>query len=361
MLTEKEKLGKRNDFVSSEDFGIDTLSTLFIFRQNAIDMLNTIGFMGDFIQKMDDKEIFPSSLGESQIIHIKQHLTLDVISKLLMIIEGLFVLTHSLNDGYSYVSKNMLNYPPPSPWDVIKNIKSNSYSWMSILSLLTPEKFDLSSEEKSDLQTVYDHTINVVKSSFLKLISFYEQFNIVYNKSKHGLSLEPGGFMAGEVNRDLFHSSLSALDHRTENKMPPNYQIAKITESSDKTWFNVESRINFNPKLFTEIGNTVNDLEILCNYIVDNHLTHANNCGENYLPILKNKDNQFSVNFITTLPVIHNRDKILENLNRKILPDMVTSDIELSMRRNYTKEPLSTIIKENSITNVFLKSNDESE
>jgi len=189
MLSEKEKLEQRNDFVKSEKFGLDTLSTLFIFRQNSIDTLNTIGFMGDFIQKMDDRKIFPSNLSESQIIHIKQHLTLDVISKLLVIMEGLFVLMHSLDEGYSQVSKNMLNYPPPSIWTIIKNIKSDSYSWESVLSFLPSEKFDLSLQEIADLQGMYDHSINVVKNFMLKIVSFYEQFNIVYNKSKHWLSL----------------------------------------------------------------------------------------------------------------------------------------------------------------------------
>ena len=360
MLTEKEKLEQRDHFCKSEKFGIDTFWTLFMFKHNSLGMLTTVGFLGDLVQKIDDKAIFPSNLNNELIVQIKQYVIVDAISKLLVITEGLLVLCHSLSIGYNSVSQNMLNYNVKQVWNIIQKIKTNEFSWAKILAFLPVEQFDnLDEKEKAELKMIYSDTIEAISQTFLELISFYEKYNIVYNKSKHGLSLEPGGFLESERTKDLFHSSLSALDHRkNEDKMPSGYYVSKIDKNTDTVWFNVESRINFNQKLFSEIASNIHNLEILCSYIVDNHLTFANNCGESYLPV-HNEKGQFSVDFLTRKPRDETKEKILENLNKKILPNMVTSDIEFSMKRTYTKEPLSSDVKENPVTNVFMKDSDE--
>lgn len=100
------------------------------------------------------------------------------------------------------------------------------------------------------------------------------------------VKVAPVGFLENQKDRTFVNSSLSAFDHKNnEDFMPKNYHAVTLKDNSDIVWFNVESRLNFNKKLFEEIGSAINNLEALCSTVVDNHLTYANNCGQNYLPV----------------------------------------------------------------------------
>ncbi len=359
-LTEKEKLEERESFLHSKNFGKHTFTTLLMFKVNSLGMLDNVILLGLVIDKLDDTKIFPHTFSKKRLVQSKQYLVLDGVVKLLTIIEGLFVLIHSLNEGYETVSKNMVRYPQNLVWKVIENISSKNYSIKKILALPSIDDLDISKDAKNNLNQIYQETSTLVYDVLMKLADFYSKFNIPYNKSKHGLSLEPTGFPANETNIDLEHSSLSALDHReNDKKMPSGYFVATVEDSSDSLWFNVESRILFNKKLISDINSIIGDLKIICNDIVENHLTYANNCGVGYLPVKQNEDKKYSISFLLPKSKINDYNELGEYLNKTILPNMVVSDFALHMNRSYTKEPIVKSLLENPITNIFLKPKNE--
>jgi len=353
MLTEKEKLAQRDSFIVSS-FGIDTFHTLFMFKQNSLGTLSTIGFIGQLIEKIADKNIFPTNLSEEQIIQIKQYLILDIISKLLTIIEGLLVLVHSLSVDYTTTTKNMIKYPLNLQWMVIKNLLQNKYDLEKVFALPSITELPLTTEEKTDLKCIYQKNSSNIREALLMLGKFYEKCNIIYNKSKHGLSLSPLSFISPISKKEFENSSLSAFDHKNnESDMPKDHYISTLDNNSDSIWFNVESRVNFNKKLFSEIGTVINHLEILCTTVVDNHLTFANNCGQNYLPVHETSSGKYSISFLIN-NASGNEIKLLETLNKKILENMLVNPFEYHMTRNYTKKPLSDAVINDSIINIFI-------
>lgn len=355
MLTEKEKLEQRDEYIKSV-FGIDTFHTLFTFKHNSLGFLSTTGFIGNLIEKIDDENMFPTSLSNMELIEIKQHLTIEVISKIIVIIEGLFVLSHSLSIDYKTTTNNMINYSNKLIWEIIGNIKEGKYNYEKIFALPTIEDLPITKDEKTDLMKIYQNSCKGLQEIFEEFVKFYEKFNIIYNKNKHGFTLVPGGFVKdSEIKFE--NSSLSAFDHKNkEEHMPPKSESVTVQKDSDITWFNVESRINFNKKTFEEIGTMINQLEIICSTVVDSHLNLANNCGQNYLPVHENEPGKYTISFLTKNPWNENEIKLLEILNSKILKDMTVNPIEYNMKRNYTKKELVDKINSDSVINIFLRS-----
>lgn len=354
MLSEKEKLAQRDEYVNSV-FGKDTFHTLFTFRHNSLGFLSTVGFIGNLIEKIDDKKIFPTKLSDSELIEIKQYLTIEVISKIIVIIEGLFVLTHSLSIDYKTTTNNMINYSNKLIWQIIDNFKQKKYDYEKIFALPLMDELPLTNDEKISLMEIYKKSSEGIHEIFEEFVKFYEKYNILYNKNKHGFTLVPGAFLKNsEVKFE--NSSLSAFDHKDkEEHMPPMFHPVTIQKDSDITWFNVESRINFNKKTFGEIGMMINQLEIICATIVDNHLNLANNCGQNYLPVHENEPGKYSISFLTKGSWNENEIKLFEVLNQKILKDMTVNPVTYNMKRSYTKKELIDVLDTDSIINIFLR------
>lgn len=359
MLTESEKLAQRDTFVKST-FGLGTFHTLFMFKQNSLGILSTVGFIGNLIEKINDKNTFPTKLNDEQLIQIKQYLVVDIISKLLTIIEGLLVLIHSLSIDYDTTTKNMIKYPQGLVWDIIHDLNQDKYDFEKIMALPPVDDLPLTNEEKNGVKNFYQKSNSCVKESLKVLGEFYQKYNIVYNKSKHGLSLSPLGFLENQKDRTFANSSLSAFDHKNnEDLMPKNYHVVTPDDNSDAVWFNVESRLNFNKKLFGEIGDAINNLEALCSTVVDNHLTYANNCGQNYLPVHTTTPGKYSISFLNTTSMTEKEIKLLEILNQKVLKDMLVNPIEYNMRRTYTKKSLIEVLTNDPVINIFLRLTDE--
>lgn len=355
MLTESEKLAQRDDFLKST-FGLGITHTLFMFKENSLGTLSTMGFIGNLIEKINDKNIFPTTLNDEQLIQIKQYLAVDIISKLLTIIEGLLVLIHSLSIDYNTTTKNMIKYPQGLVWNIIRDLNQDKYDFDKIMALISVDELPLTEEEKRGVKDFYQKSNASVKNTLLSLVEFYQKYNIVYNKSKHGLSLSPKGFLDNKKDKTFENSSLSAFDHKDrEDHMPKNYHPVTIENKSDVVWFNVESRLNFNKKLFSEIGAAMSNLEVLCSTIVENHLNYANNCGQNYLPVHQNEPGKYSISFVNTSKLTEKDIKLLEILNQKVLKDMLVNPVEYNMNRTYTKKSLVEALTNESIVNIFIR------
>jgi hypothetical protein len=292
-------------------------------------------------------------MNDQQIIGIKQYLIMDGISRILSIIEGLLILLHSLSEGYSSVTTNMISYKTSLVGKVRDNILSRTYNMKKILAFLPVDELPLSKEEKNTLIAYYEESEKTAYEILDALIEFREKYSIIYNKSKHGMTISAGGHL-GNSPKDFRHSSLIAYDHKNkEEEMPRGYYRSVITEPSDQYWFNVQSHLNFNTKLFSDMSNVIGLLQHLSNYIVDNHLNYANNCGETYLPYEKLEEGKYSIKFLIS-PNFNEKQDIVDSITKKIISNMIISDYFFEMNSNFTEQKLVNAVIENSITNIFI-------
>jgi len=352
MLTEAEKLSKRDDFIKSDQFGSSTYLILMTFRHNTLGILSTIGIYGKLIEKLSDKSCIDHTMKDNETVAVKQYIMLNILSWLISIIEGLFVLIHSLSENYTSVNQNMTHYRTDLVWSIIKNIKARKYNFEKILALPSVKNLNLDISEQELLQTVYDGTQRTIYEILDSLVDFYEKYNIVYNKSKHGLMFFPGGFMP-DTEKKFETSSLSAYDRRQEKDMPSNYFKARPSEDYQK-WFNVETHVNFNSKLFSQIGTLIENLKELSRYVTEANLNFANNCGQGYLPHYRPEEGKVMLLFFPDKEITEKEKSTLDSIQAKIIPNMVVSDYAIHIRHNFTKEELQKSVKESPITNIFM-------
>jgi hypothetical protein len=109
------------------------------------------------------------------------------------------------------------------------------------------------------------------------------------HKTKHGLTIQTG--LSWVSNNDqLISTQFSKLHLVCYDRKKDLLDIPLGTRemsSSDiriSDYYNVLALLNFGEKLNTEIKRTMQSLGTLIRYVCENHMIHAINCGENYVP-----------------------------------------------------------------------------
>jgi hypothetical protein len=88
---------------------------------------------------------------------------------------------------------------------------------------------------------------------------------------------------------------LTVLDSKEEKDMPKGYfQAFSRSYPMNDHWYNVLGILKINQKLENEIRKTADELSEIISYTVQNHLMHAKNCGEGYLPVMELNEDSFS-------------------------------------------------------------------
>jgi hypothetical protein len=179
------------NFIKSNKFGQHTWTTLFTYRMNCKIVIKTIELYSNLLQQ----KLSTTKHSSVDILRIKQQLYLDTISKISILIESFLVLIDSLSHSYGLVSKNMLGYNLGKIHSIIKNIHANpvEYDMRLVLGLYDISRMSfLSEHQKIVLEKVYDETQKIAISKLKNLAEFYDDFYIVYVKTKHGLTYYSG-------------------------------------------------------------------------------------------------------------------------------------------------------------------------
>jgi hypothetical protein len=192
------------------------------------------------------------------------------------------------------------------------------------------------------------------------LISFYDKFDIVYGKSKHGLAYITGG-SADPINKGkrIFDNSVLSCYSRINKKHTmPKETIASSTFSSSPPmqyrYFNFISIINFSTNLVEEINSILSRLNELISFVCKNHELYALNCGKVYLPCNKRENKLIMMNLRKPQLYTENDQKILKNIAEKNLPKIYFPSLETIFNIRYTNPKVIQSITDNSITNILI-------
>jgi hypothetical protein len=216
----------------------------------------------------------------------------------------------------------------------------------------------LEKEEAKVLESVYEETESNVWGALCKIVNFYDKFERVYNKYKHGLVFRTGGgLIEGSTKSLAFEkSSLTALDRKSVNDLPKGYIPYDTDDVLAPGWFNAISHLNFGQNLLNEIFIILDAVQKILSYVCSNHKTFAINCGESYLPFLRINDNQIIPAFFGDFT---DKRAILEPIAAKVFPEMNAQSDELYEDFTYKKGHLVEAIRNNTITNAVQRSKDK--
>jgi hypothetical protein len=310
-----EKSEQCQSYIENE-VGIDTWMLLKLYEINCFDIFNYIKLNlvlvenEDFMKKAN---LFVVKSSQSDLIRIKQHLLLEVIMKLEIVIETLLVLLDSLHGNYRKLPSKLIRYKQQLIFSIIKRMRDRHYP-ISYLLGFPPTKFlPISDKEKEFLFANYQKVDNIYYDIVNRLCNFYEKFLIIYGKSKHGLTIIPELMIEGTI-VTFKNSSLLCLDKKTKNELKGKYFESDLISDN----FNTVAYLNFNDDLFNEIKTVVADLKKIISITCDLNKKRIINCGESYF-LFQSIDDKHT-NWFWPEALSENDRVIIDGIARKILP-----------------------------------------
>jgi hypothetical protein len=363
MLSREEKIKNFDNFLRSKKFGIDTLMTIYLFRNNTQYILSTLKLYQSLITQSDDGYI-SNNISQMDKVVVKQFILLDVIMKLEILIESTLILIHSLSKDYSSIPKFMVYYDMNLIRTVIHKIENREYNMEKILGLMNISRLPLlTKEEKKFLVNDYSNMANKMYSKLDILVEFYERFRLIYGKTKHGLTINPGQNLSSDPNYykqsrhnpEFENSLLIGHDIKRETDLPNGFLIGSNKGSTNEgEFFNTMTFVKFNKKLTEQLQAISSILEEIVPYVCDNHMTCAKNCGESYLPYFHDKKNdKIGLIFSNAKSTEEEVIKIKSEIMKKIIPIMNIKDVDLTTITSINQPAIINSLNSNIVTNVW--------
>jgi hypothetical protein len=124
-------------------------------------------------------------------------------------------------------------------------------------------------------------------------------------------------------------------------------------------YYNALALLNFNEKLDTEIKEAMQILEKSIKYVCENHMIHATNCGENYIPCNRVKDtpDTFDVIFLGDTKIFTQHEtKSLQGIFNKIVGQMNLMNVGTIVSAEYhiSEAVIRVLIMSDSVVNIWL-------
>jgi hypothetical protein len=92
MLTKEDKIRTFEAYIASERFGRDTWTTIHIFGSNVVHGIKVLQLLFVLIGRLDRNSVDISNILKDDVIRIKQQIYLEIILKLVTLIESTLVL-----------------------------------------------------------------------------------------------------------------------------------------------------------------------------------------------------------------------------------------------------------------------------
>lgn len=161
------------------------------------------------------------------ILRVKQNIYVDVISKLSILIESTIVLLDALSySKYKKIPHNLVYYDFKLVYSIIKKLRKKNppYNFRKILGLYyLPKNTILTKQEKELVGKIYSKIEKVMITKVKSIIEFYDNFRIVYGKSKHGLTMYSGIVEKNNTKFEFDKSLLRCYDRKNKDKIPKNH------------------------------------------------------------------------------------------------------------------------------------------
>lgn len=355
-----DKSTKEKTWEAFRDSTEYTKATYLIFQllsKNIDTMISTIELYSILIKKLDDGSI-NHSFNSRHLEIIKQHILLDSNSKIMSIIETLLALVYAINEGYNKIPEILTYYQLTVTNSSISKIRNKELNLRKIVGLCDISKLDVTDEEKKLLANRYQTTCETVQIVLEKFVNFFEKYKIIHGKNKHGFSFLTG-VSTDSPNLKFENSMIMALDRQKWENMPADsVNLEKRDLGEDIPWFTTESILKIDQKLFDEISSILSDLRFLTRYVINNHLSYAENCGVGYLPFqYVDGDEKFNPGVFFGDKFLEDTQKIFDNMVLRIAETMLVPKRMVKFNVISKNDHVIKSLQDNIITNIWSKIN----
>ncbi len=279
----KEKKIKFKEFLKSE-YSLTSFYYIQLFGRSFKLCTELVVLDGVLIKFLDEGKI-KHNYDEDNLLAVKHMIFLSALSKIMILIESFLCISDSLISDFKNIPEKMLKYRQKTIDKFIDKVKKGRLTiddiWR-IYGFPDTENLSLKDKEKAIVKEILTHSAEHIITFYKKIVKFYDNHRIPYNKFKHGLSIITG---LKSLKED--YPLIAAIDrYRFEDikKFKGSYISSKKMFFPDLEWFNLISLVPYGDETFKEYNDILSDLKRLVTSLVDNHFIRGVNLGTNYLP-----------------------------------------------------------------------------
>lgn len=340
----EEKKVKKFDFIHNY-FTESAFTQLELFDRNARNMINIIRIESTLTEHLEEKQNEIGLTAES-LLEAQQFLRLDILAKIMMLVEGFLALSDAISDptkGYAGIAKAMTEYG--LNMNFIARFKEKQIDLWKLTGLPDLKKLPINEQEREDLKLALDETVKMFEKFFATIIHFYECNKIPYNKFKHGMSLIPGMKLKSST-QGIVTSVVAALDTRDKSPDYTCFEMKDRLVPPDIGWFNTVCFVP--PPQMGKNALIINSLLGVIPFLTSNHLFYAVNCGEDYFPLKQNPDGTYVPMLLfpqDSRYLEEDEKKRLVPIIEKVTRNMNIPGMTVDFKWNFSEEKMTKILK----------------
>ena len=328
-LEVEEKKKKYKDFIKSDRFTLAAYSALSLFSINIRKMSNLIKREVELTSKLYDNE---NGTGSKDNLTEAGFVQIDILCKIMMMIEGVCALIVGLNVGIKDVPKTLSYYSSGVVKQLQEELDKKSveekkvFMWKVLCLPDVNQLVYLSSDERKFVSEALSETCEINYGRLAGSINFYLSHQIAYNKFKHGFSF----FSYLPSSNMTSQDALSVALHR--GKKPKHkanlFPLKGTFLPKEYNWYNIISIMHVGKHTLGGFVNYSNSIDDFSQFIIQNNLLYSENCGFDYLPLKLLEGNKEIEPWLYLKPLTQERIEKVKDIYKKVFPH-----IHLSLQR----------------------------
>jgi len=345
------KLNEKKDacrsFVASERFTKATYGVLIVFRDNVTDITHLVTSHEILLRRIESGDV-RHNFTDEQLDKIKSLIFVDMLAKIMTLIENLFVLLDCFaRDANRDIPRILVRYAFRRIDGFIKRFEASRVSLWRIAGFpgikFLARNCGLNGEESSFLHALLIDSCESIRLAIQDIVTFYQANRILYTKFKHGLLFMPGVRSSGGIAQAPGLVLLS-FDRLTRRPSRLCFEGRDISPEGLE-WFNTYSIQPCWSGTLKRYGEILTEIGRLSRYVIGNHLLWAFNCGEDYLPAKISPNGKTTVEIYLTKQLTSEEEGKFNRIWKKVETNMYSPNMKLNVAFNISPKKIQRILK----------------
>jgi len=342
-----EKRDACRDFVASGKFTKATYGVLIVFRDNVTAITHLVTSHEILLRRIESGDV-RHNFTDEQLDKIKSLIFLDMLAKVMTLIENLFVLLDCFaRDANKDIPRILVRYAFRRIDGFIKRFEASRVSLWRIAGFpgirFLARNCGLNGEESSFLHALLTDSCESIRLAIHDIVTFYQANRILYTKFKHGLLFLPGLRFSGGI-AQAPSSILLSFDRLARKPSRLCFEGRDISPEGLE-WFNTYSIQPCWSETLRRYGEILTEIGRLSRYVIGNHLLWAFNCGEDYLPVKISSNGENVVEIYLTKQLTPEEEEKFNRIWKKVETNMYAPNMKLNVVFNFSPEKNQKILR----------------
>ena len=265
------------------DIGEESYASMVFFGSNILYIDRLLVLEGKFLEDFEKGKLEPQ-IPPDQRLKIVQVGQMDALSKIMIMIESMFVTIGAFCNDKKKLSTKLQEYTTSDVWNVVNDILSRRFSivdYWKIMGFPKLQKLGLKPQELSLLKKMLNEVLKEFAEKIKWLAKFYERHSRLYNKFKHALSVRFGyekriPQIQGPQHLLIAFDFKSPKPTRRKTVIPVNRTSSVsqprviVSKSDDSVWYEYSKAMSYTREVVL--------------FMIKNNLVRLQNCNETFIP-----------------------------------------------------------------------------